>query len=211
MFFFSSTPRVTWLFIETRKDRCTRCCSLSFSSIVALCPSLLVSFPLSTLPLAHAYTKKKKNALLATRKKKRKAPQNMISDLLDFSKLEVGQLALRRAPFEPYHLMRSCVELFEKRAAHEGVELTLVHHRNVERDGRCLWFCRICFSSFLPFLLCVPSFCFFLIFFFCSVVPWLTCRALLGTMTVPPPAWHPLGSPCPRCPFLAVGTAAAGG
>ena len=69
----------------------------------------------------------------------------MISDLLDFSKLESGQLTVKKALFEVDALLMTTVRMFEKRAMEKHLEVVVTCEDAASRlslSARC-FVCRL--------------------------------------------------------------------
>ena len=88
----------------------------------------------------------------------------MISDLLDFSKAESGQLTLVQTPFRAEKIISRALRLFEHRAAKTRVQILRGAGLRFPEESRC----------FCSFFLLLMGF-----FLFCDVPPPLSCRMAL--------------------------------
>ena len=61
----------------------------------------------------------------------------MISDLLDFSKAESGQLTLVQAPFRAEKIISRSLRLFEHRAAKSRVQIQRGANLRFPEESRC--------------------------------------------------------------------------
>ena len=54
---------------------------------------------------------------------------HIINDVLDFSKIETGKLAIEEAPFSPSELLEACTQVHRDRASAKGIQLSLQHNQ----------------------------------------------------------------------------------